>query len=248
MKKLLLLLFLSIGTLFSEQGSDLFIRKSLEELVKCKKLSDGALYKKYLYKGELNGYVVAKFFIPSMTPLEINDALRDIRTFIEGFIATAVKNVPEKVGESFLTEVLHAYGHVITAIENAWVNRQTGRVIVTKKGETVDNADSLVDYWWSLERFEGVKLHSHKFYASCLDYLNIMVKGYMLFPCYDCHQWEEMEDRWFRWLEKVTAKLHENQTFGGYYQESIRLFREVFALWREDFEKKQQRPSSYTAE
>jgi hypothetical protein len=191
----------------------------------------------YLCKGELDPNLISKCFFPYMTPNQVNTSLRDIRRFIEKFTRVAVKKDVRLVGEKFLTDILHTYGHVINFIDNSWVDRRTNRIVVAKKNKDwVPNADPLVDCWWYMEQTQGAKLHMYKFYASCIDYLTIMIRAYLLFPCRDYNQLCEMDNRWLWWIEKVTCKLHENSVFGGYYQENVKLFREVYMLWKRDFD------------
>jgi hypothetical protein len=190
-----------------------------------------------LERGELDAQFLCKNFFPKMTPEEINGAFRDIRKFIEHYIKTAIGNDLKKVGEGFLTDILHVYGYLIRFIENAWVDRKTKRVFVEEKKDSVTNADRLMDYWWFYEQ-SGHKLYCYKAYANCIDLLNILIRAHFMFPCYSEEQLKEMDSRWLWWLEKVTGKLRDNPIFGGYYQENVRLFREVYALWKNDFELK----------
>lgn len=201
---------------------------------------EGYLYQAYLQHGDLDPILVCKKFFPKMTPEQVNVALRDIRKFIENFINLAVTNYPSRVGEKFLADILHTYGHVITFIDNAWVDRKTKRVFVPEDQESTRYADPILDYWWFAKNARGEKLHVDKFNASCIDLLTIMIGSYLRFPCYDRKQKDEMENRWLWWLEKVTRKIMDSPIFGGYYQANAKDFREVCALWVGDYRKKQE--------
>lgn len=250
MRRLLcLLLLLTCKMLFCEKNQkqiveDNFIREQLEEIspqmgLEKPKKPGGPLQTLFESKREINGYYICKSKLPGMTPEEVNESLRDTRKFIAYSVSTALQNCPEKIGKDFLTEILHIYGHYIIFIENAYVNRTTGRVFRPKENEIVRHADPLTDYWWLAGQEHGVKLHDAKFYASCLDYLIIMTRVYLLFPCETKDQWREMDWRWISWLERVAAKVRDDPIYGGYYQENVKLFREAYALWKQDYENKQ---------
>jgi len=218
-----------------------FIKKELEKNVEKKEKTYGILHEKYLSEGDLDAVLITKGLFKRMDPLDINEALRDIRRFVESYVSTAVRNHIEKIGEKFLTDILHVYGHVINFIDDAWVDRKSKGVRLVEGQDWVPHADPIRDYWWYEEHMGGVRLHSYKFYASCLDYLTIMTRAYFLFPCHGYSQWSEMDSRWLWWLEKVTVKLSDSERFGGYYQENVKLFKGVYSLWKDDFEKKQKK-------
>lgn len=203
----------------------------------------GLLYECFLsQEQELDAYLVCKSIFPRMSPEQINDSVRDIQLFIEAYERAGVRATLAqqcKIGDFFLTNILHAYGHVITFIEEAWVNIKSKRVFVQKSNrEFVPNSVPLMDYWLYLEQ-QGVKLHIDTFYASCIDYLLVMIGTQLSMPCRDVEHMSEVQDRWIYWMEKVARKLEDNETFGGYYAEQVKNFKEVFALWRSDFEKQE---------
>ena len=200
----------------------------------------GILHDIYLYKGELDAPLICKKIFPRMLPEQVNESFRDVRKFIQNYSRTTLCEDRRKIGEIFLRDILHVYGHIFTFAQNARVDMKTKRVFVPEVNDRTIGTRSLVDYWWLLEHEVGLKLHVYKFYASCIDYLTVMIHSYMTFPCFDKKQLREMDDRWLWWLEKVTSKLSEDPVFGGYYQENARLFREVFSLWKSDFDSKQE--------
>ena len=66
-----------------------------------------------------------------------------------------------------------------------------------------------------------------------------MISTQLATPCIDKEHMSEVKDRWLFWLEKVARKLEGNDLFGGYYAENVKVFKEVFALWKSDFEQLQ---------
>lgn len=198
------------------------------------------LSKKYLSKGELYAPLICETYFPKMSVEQINDSIREITRFIEYYVfVTAIIN-RKKIGVLFLTNILHTYGHIIRFIEDARVNLKTKKVFRVDDGEWVPNCVSLSDYWAFMEDASGYKLHCHKFYATCIDYLSVMLRSFLLFPAKDWEQVDDVELRWLHWIERIEKKLNGNKIFGGYYHENVKFFREVFLLWEDDFSKKQE--------
>jgi len=200
------------------------------------------LYKSYLAKGELDAKLICNCYFPQMSPEEINKSLCDIRQFLRAVLRAVIKDESRKADETFLINILHIHGYIINFIEDAWLNLDTKKVFVAKKGRRITgNVMQLARYWSYLEQQCGEKLHCYKFYASCIDYLIVFLRSRFLVPCKDGKALNDMESRWLHWLvERLWCKLDGHMTFGGYYGENIELFRQIFQAWKSDFEKKQE--------
>lgn len=198
-------------------------------------------FQAYLSQNTFDTTLALKRFFLFMRPEEINLALKDIRKFIRRYFTTEIKNNGIKnLGRQRVGDVLHSYGYVIRFIEAAWVDRATHRIIQAKEDQTfVRNADPLVDYWWFIEKTQGVKLHCYKFYASCIDRLVVMMNANLIRPCRDCAQLRDMESRWLWWLRKMAGKLHNNKTWGAQYHQVVKTFGELFTMWKNDYHKNQ---------
>lgn len=203
----------------------------------------GILFDLYIKKNlELDTDLVCNHIFPLMTPEQINESLNDIRKFTEEYERAGVKSDlrgDQKIGEFFLANILHSFGYVVTFIENAWVDIKSKAVFVEENYEDVENAIPLEEYWDFLSKRDGLKINTDKLYASCIDYLTVMLGVHLSEPCLDWDHLSEVEDRWIYWMEKVTRKLDGNEIFGGYYNEYLSIFREVFYLWKVDFENKE---------
>ena len=126
----------------------------------------GILFDRYLSKGELYAPLVCTSIFPYMSAQEINESLDDVVTFIEEYVALATQNHVEKVGELFFTDILHAYGHIITFIKNARVDMTTKNGFTVEEREWVPNAVPLADDWLFSEEEEGSKLYVDQLYAA----------------------------------------------------------------------------------
>jgi hypothetical protein len=204
----------------------------------------GVLHDVYISKEDtLDTDLVCRCILPQMTPEQINESIKDIRLFIEEYERAAVNMMlanKGKIGEFFLTNILHAYGHVITFIETSWVDLKTKKNFIPEDRDMVDNAAPLEEFFEEMKRSKGIKLQIDKFYASCIDYLIVMIGTNLSTPCPDAEHLEEVEDRWIFWLEKVARKIERNEIFGGYYNKYVKTIREVFFLWKSDFEKEEE--------
>ena len=191
------------------------------------------LYKIYLYKGEINASLICDRLFPAMTPEEINDSFDDLRKMIRDLII-------ERRGrrsEAFLTSILHVHGHLVHFIEDAQVVVRTKKVFIPRRGQFVPGTMSLMRYWERMARERGVELYCYKFLAACFDYLGVHLRVYLSFPCRSSKNLSDVESRWLYWLNKLGSKLRDHEQFGGYYDENVILFREVFAEWKERFDK-----------
>jgi len=220
----------------------LFVFMMVTSTLKLTGTDRSVLYKIYLSKGELDAQVICDGYFLRMSPDEINKSLRDIRQFIRAVLCAVMKNKTREVDEAFLINILHIHGYIINFIEDAWVDLDTKKVFKAKKGKPVSgNAVQLSRYWSWMEQAQNEKLHCYKFYASCIDYLIVLLRAHFLVPCKDEEALEDMEDRWLHWLvERLGCKLDGHLSFGGYYSENIELFRQIFQSWKDDFEQKKQ--------
>jgi len=191
------------------------------------------LYKVYLNRGEINARIICDKLFPLMTPEEINDSFDDLRKMIRNIII-------EKRGrrsEAFLISILHVHGHLVHFIEDAQVVIKTKKVFVPSRGQFVPGTMPLMRYWEQMARESGVELYCYKFLAACFDYLGVHLRVYLSFPCRSKKHLSDVETRWLYWLNKLGSKLRDHEKFGGYYDENTTLFREVFAEWKERFDK-----------
>ncbi|MCK4517742.1 hypothetical protein KAT92_03140 [Candidatus Babeliales bacterium] len=191
------------------------------------------LYNIYLCKGEINARLICDKLFPRMTPEEINDSFDDLRRMIRDIII-------EKRGrrsEAFLTSILHVHGHLVHFVEDAQVIVKTKKVFVPRRGQFVPGTMPIMRYWEKMAREKGVELYCYKFIAACFDYLGVHLRVNLSFPCTSKKHLSDVESRWLYWLNKLGSKLRDHSQFGGYYDENIILFREVFAEWKERFDK-----------
>lgn len=236
------------GDDFLLDGEELFPLEedaSEEVSVSEKEVNDkepGLLYKVYLSKGELDAKILRYAYLRHLSPQEINLALRDIRKFIRNAVKKALKDPKKQIDEFALTNILHIFGHIYMFIEHTWIDNETEKIkAVYEPKDRVNNvpgATRLLDYWAEKEKTEGLKLHTHKFYANAIDFLIVMVRSYLIFPCRSMEDWKEMNKRWVLWLvNKLAPKMERSLAFGGYYHENIELFKEIFAAWVDDYKK-----------
>lgn len=198
-----------------------------------KKKARSKLYSSYLSKGELDVLVVCRDFFPLMTPEEINDSLRDIRKFIR----MVIKQDLDKVDEVFLNNILYIYKTFAEFFELAWVDKETKAVFITQYGDLPSgNVEKLFDYWNKMEISSRQTLEYYKFYASWIDYTVVLIGANFSFSCKDYAKLWAVENL-LRVMEYAINKLEENEVFGGYYQQSMLLFRKYFDTWKGEFEK-----------
>ena len=238
-----------LGDLLSRTEEAAEQADAAEKKVKKASSKRGILYKIYLSKCELDGELLRKVYLPRLSPEQINLALRDIRIFIRSVLRGVVRGKDRKADRDFLINILHIHGHIINFIEDSWVNLDTKKIVVTtKKGQrATGNVIPLARYWSWIEKEKGEKLHCYKFYASCIDYLMILIRSYFRFPCKDQDLLGDVEDMWLYWLiERLACKLDGHLDFGGYYAENVELMRQIFQIWKDDFEKKTTSDKSYT--
>ena len=191
------------------------------------------LYEAYLSKGELDSPLICHGFFLQMTPEQINESIGEIRKFVREEVMDNLSNIDE----SLIKRILHVHGHIIKFIEEAWVHKKTKKVF-RPKPKNIHSTEliSLMAYWKSLEK-SGVKIHYPKFFASCIDYLAMLLRAYFSYPCTDGQRLNEVEHQWLYWMGRVEKHIDDDPIFGGYYNENLSLFKEVFKGWLETFNK-----------
>ena len=190
-------------------------------------------YKAYLSKGELNANLVCHGFFLEMTPEQINNAINDIRKFIQEEVIANIN----KIDEFFIKRILHIHGHIIMFIEEAWVHKKTKKLVRARpKNVPAYEFISLMKYWQILEN-SGVKIHYHKFFASCIDYLAMLLRAYFSYQCTNYQKLDEVNYTWMYWMGRISGHISDNAIFGGYYSQNLILFKEIYRIWEEDFNK-----------
>jgi len=239
MRRLLVFLFLIFtiaGTLTAPSVVDretvLPEAKPVVETEQARK-KRSTLYERSLKFGFLDGKLVRKYYFPSMTPEDINLALRDIRKFIGKIIRSTIKDKDRQVDENFLINILNIHGHAVRFIEDARVDLKTKRVFVNKES-TTPGTISLKEYWRRMAETTGVELHEAKFYARCTDFLVVLLRECFSSTCTEAAFVRDVKSRWWYWAKKrLLTKLENDPVFGCYYVNRLGLFEALFSKWQD---------------
>ena len=195
------------------------------------------LHEVYLSKGELDAALILQGFFTQMTPEQINDGIKDIQKFIKEFVEENINNIDQFLFKRIIIILISTSFF----IKNALVHKKTNTVINSyNKPKEIHSSEfiSLIEYWKIAEEKSGEKIHYHKFLASSLDYFSIALRAYFSQPCIDQYNFYSVHNIIY-YMEYAGKEIDDNPIFGGYYNENIRFFGEIFKSWEEDFKKRE---------
>lgn len=199
----------------------------------------------YLAKGELDINVITDHLFPVLSPDEINDCLYDIVKYIR-FV---MKNSINKIDEAYINNVISVYTKMYRWIESARVTNDGKHVFALKFGQKDSKSVKLLEHWQKMERDQGLRLFRYVFFSTVIDYAMILWHAYIALPCRDREMLRKVEDKVYS-IEWTTSLVQDDKVFGGYYQEYLKLIKQVFAEWKKEFEEtetntRQKRTDSY---